>query len=110
MTDFVSVLRDALPFLDDNLSAAHREYMGCDIPAGAYRHVLMRHTLAYDVANRLSERTIQEDDAMMRCAMITMDIKTAQGAEAFLGRWLSCYDSAGFTDRHALFGFPVRPS
>ena len=68
-------LANAMPILDANLAAAHREYMAGDIPAGAYHHVLSRHGTACEV---LSRDDIAAEEAFKACALISIDLRRGE--------------------------------
>ncbi|CAI9912151.1 hypothetical protein EFK68_03805 [Pseudomonas aeruginosa] len=105
-------LANAMPILDANLAAAHREYMAGDIPAGAYHHVLSRHGTACEV---LSRDDIAAEEAFKACALISIDLRRgtkdfAGGDTSVVDAWWQCYRDAGFTADNPLYNTPMLPS
>lgn len=106
-------IKNVLPILDRNLQLAHDEYMAGDISAGAYGTVRHRHALALQV---MANDLFDDQEILTLCAPLSIDIKTGvkdmQNPAAFttvVNEWFSMYESAGFTEKHSFFGFPVRP-
>lgn len=106
-------LRQVMPILDANLSAAYREYMDGKIPNGAYQHVLSRHGIALAV---IGDDSIHPEAAYKGCALLAIDLRC--GLEEMVDKdvamrhidgWWQCYRDAGFSEIHALFESPQQP-
>lgn len=106
-------LRQVMPILDANLSAAYREYMDGKIPNGAYQHVLSRHGIAITV---IGDDSIHPEVAYKGCALLAIDLRSGldemadkDTAKRLIDGWWQCYRDAGFNEIHALFKFPQQP-
>jgi hypothetical protein len=106
-------IKNVLPILDRNLQLAHAEYMACDISAGAYGTVLHRHALALQV---IANDLFDDQEVLTLCAPLYIDIKSGvkdmpnpAAYTTVVNEWFSMYEAAGFTEKHVIFDFPVRP-
>jgi hypothetical protein len=107
-----------LPLLDANLGAANKEWMAGDISRGAYEYCLQRHAVALSIIG-MDVSELNEDGAFKAGATLFIDLRSAikdvpvekrDSEQKKVDDFLSFYVDSGFTEEHALFKIPIRPT
>jgi hypothetical protein len=111
-------IKDFMPVLNQNLSAAYSDYMNGNIPNGAYQYVLSRYTNAAIIAS--GEEKIDPMKAFMVGAVLFIDLprggiqdikkpKQQELANKKLEKLRELYNDNGFTENHVIGNIPIRP-
>lgn len=107
-----------MPLLNENLTAAHRDWMDCVIPRGAYEYCLSRHATALNLLGA-DERLLEPDLTFKACSTLFIDLRAAmndmpankkQEEQAKVDALLALYVANGFTEMHPLFNIPSKPA
>jgi hypothetical protein len=107
-----------LPLLNENLTAAHRDWMNCVISRGAYEYCLSRHATALSLLGA-DDSLLEHDRSFTVCSTLFIDLRAAMsdvpadrkpGEQVKVDALHALYVDNGFTEMHPMFNIPAKPT